>query len=137
MDRWREMDKKVSHQSRFVHLSSKVCESVSEAWVHACRGKSRTLSNALCLSPPSQQMNKYPGARTFTAIGTGGQEFKAAMVQAVEAVIGPISEEEVVERPSSGGAYVSVKMTVTVSSPDQVVQCFANMKADPRLKWFM
>jgi len=26
------------------------------------------------------QMNDYPGYRTFTAIGTGGAEFKASMV---------------------------------------------------------
>lgn len=27
------------------------------------------------------QLNKYPGYRTFTAIGSGGEEFKAAMVK--------------------------------------------------------
>ena len=47
------------------------------------------------------QMNKYPGKRTFTAIGSGGSEFRAAMVQAVEAVVGPVPEDCVAERPSS------------------------------------
>ena len=46
-------------------------------------------------------MNKYPGKRTFTAIGSGGSEFRAAMVQAVETVVGPVPEDCVVERPSS------------------------------------
>jgi len=27
------------------------------------------------------QMNKYPGKRTFTAVGTGGADFSAAMVR--------------------------------------------------------
>ncbi len=47
------------------------------------------------------QMNKYPGQRTFTAIGTGGAEFRSSMVDAVEAVLGPVQQDFVIERPSS------------------------------------
>jgi putative lipoic acid-binding regulatory protein len=65
-------------------------------------------------------MNKYPDKRTFTAIGSGGDDFKAAMVKAVEAVVGPVKPEDVTERPSSKAAYISVKVAVVVTSPEQV-----------------
>lgn len=67
------------------------------------------------------QPNKCPSRRTFTAIGTGGAEFQAAMVQAAESVVGgPIAPECVTDRQSSQGAFLSVKIEVTVTSPEQV-----------------
>lgn len=69
----------------------------------------------------SCQVNKYPGQRTFTAIGTGGDDFKATMLAAVESVVGTVHMECVAERPSSGGKYVSVRIgPVWVESADQV-----------------
>ncbi|KAF8069389.1 SPAC11D3.06 [Scenedesmus sp. PABB004] len=55
-----------------------------------------------------KKVNKYPGQRTFTAIGTGGADFRAAMLAAVEGVVGTVHCECVSERPSSGGKYVSL-----------------------------
>ncbi len=53
------------------------------------------------------------------AVGTGGEDFKAAMVKCVEDVVGgsaPVSTRE-----SSGGNYLSVRVgPVRVESPEQV-----------------
>jgi len=85
-----------------------------------------------------KKVNKYPGQRTFTAIGTGGDLFKSSMVEAVSSVVGTVHQECISERPSSKGSYVSVRIgPVWVQNSDQVVQIFANMKKDERLKWFM
>lgn len=66
-------------------------------------------------------MNKYPSQRVFTAIGTGGDDFKDNMLKAVEAVVGTVHVECVSERPSSGGKYVSVRIgPVWVEAADQV-----------------
>lgn len=66
-------------------------------------------------------MNKYPGQRTFTAIGTGGEDFKSTMLSAVQSVVGTVHMECVSERPSSGGKYVSVRIgPVWVQNADQV-----------------
>lgn len=68
-------------------------------------------------------MNKYPSQRVFTAIGTGGEDFKDNMLKAVEAVVGTVHLECVSERPSSGGKYVSVRIgPVWVEAADQVRQ---------------
>jgi putative lipoic acid-binding regulatory protein len=67
------------------------------------------------------QVNKYPSQRVFTAIGTGGDDFKEKMLKAVEAVVGTVHMECVSERPSSGGKYVSVRIgPVWVETADQV-----------------
>eukprot|EP00879_Flechtneria_rotunda_P009868 GHRR01010320.1.p1 GENE.GHRR01010320.1~~GHRR01010320.1.p1 ORF type:complete len:167 (+),score=33.02 GHRR01010320.1:240-740(+) len=85
-----------------------------------------------------KKVNKYPGQRTFTAIGTGGDDFKAAMLSAVWLVVGTVHQECVSERPSSGGKYISVRIgPVWVESADQVVEVFRNMREDSRLKWYM
>lgn len=66
-------------------------------------------------------MNKYPSQRVFTAIGVGGDGFKASMLKAVEDVVGTVHLECVSERPSSGGKYVSIRVgPVWVESADQV-----------------
>ncbi len=44
------------------------------------------------------QVNKYPGQRTFSAIGTGGENFKANMLAAVESVTGPVHVEVSTDR---------------------------------------
>ncbi len=47
-------------------------------------------------------MNKYPAQRVFSAIGASEDSFKAAMVAAVESVLGPVHEECVTTTPSKG-----------------------------------
>eukprot|EP00882_Tetradesmus_deserticola_P006491 GHRQ01006830.1.p1 GENE.GHRQ01006830.1~~GHRQ01006830.1.p1 ORF type:complete len:162 (+),score=39.34 GHRQ01006830.1:557-1042(+) len=85
-----------------------------------------------------KKVNKYPGQRTFTAIGAGGDGFKATMLAAVESVVGSVHVECISERPSSGGKYVSVRIgPVWVQDADQVVAVFNKMREDDRLKWYM
>ncbi|GFR48457.1 hypothetical protein Agub_g10360 [Astrephomene gubernaculifera] len=84
------------------------------------------------------RVNKYPIQRSFTAIGTGGQEFRQAMVSAVERVVGCVHAECVSERHSSGRNYISVTVgPVWVESGDQIIQVYANMKSDPRARWII
>jgi putative lipoic acid-binding regulatory protein len=83
-------------------------------------------------------VNKYPSQRTFTAIGTGGDDFAAAMCAAVADVVGTVHVECVSQRPSSGGKYLSVRVgPVWVTCGEQVIAVFNNMRKDARLKWYM
>ncbi|PSC70289.1 alpha-acetolactate decarboxylase [Micractinium conductrix] len=54
------------------------------------------------------QVNEYPGQRTFKAIGTGDQDFVAAMTACVETVVGTVHAECVQQRLSAKGNYISV-----------------------------
>ncbi|KAG2452480.1 hypothetical protein HYH02_002719 [Chlamydomonas schloesseri] len=82
------------------------------------------------------KVNKYPDMREFTAVGSGGEDFKAAMVKCVEDVVGgpaPVSTRE-----SSGGNYLSVRVgPVRVESPEQVLAVFLAMRKDKRLKFHL
>jgi putative lipoic acid-binding regulatory protein len=67
------------------------------------------------------QINKYPAQRTFTAIGSGGEEFAKTMVAAVESVVGGVHMECIAQTPSSGNKYLSVRIgPVWVKNADQV-----------------
>lgn len=84
-------------------------------------------------------MNKYPSQRTFSAIGTGGDTFRTAVVAAVESVLGSVTHPECITcQPSSGGKYVSVRVgPVVVQSGEQVIQVFAKIRDTEGVKWYM
>lgn len=85
-----------------------------------------------------QQVNVYPLQRDFKAIGTGGEDFREAMVAAVEKVIGKVHVECISERVSTEGKYNSVTIgPVWVENADQVVKVYSLMRADSRLKYYI
>ena len=84
-----------------------------------------------------QKVNIYPMLRDFTAIGTGGDEFVDAMVQAVESITeAPVPK--VTKKLSSQGKYISVKIGgITVTSSEQVRAVYDAMRKDVRMKYFL
>ena len=67
------------------------------------------------------QVNIYPGQRTFTAVGSGGDSFTQSMVTAVSSVVGKVAQEQVTQRSSSKGNYVSITVgPVWVTTADEV-----------------
>lgn len=84
-----------------------------------------------------QKVNVYPMVRDFTAIGTGGDEFVQAMVQAVESIT-ETPVPKVTKKLSSQGKYVSVKIGgITVTSSEQVRAVYDAMRKDVRMKYFL
>jgi putative lipoic acid-binding regulatory protein len=83
-----------------------------------------------------QQVNEYPGQRTFKAIGSGGEDFVASMTAAVAAQVGTVHAECVSRRAK--GKWVSVTVgPVWVETPEQVLAIYEAMKDDGRLKFFI
>jgi putative lipoic acid-binding regulatory protein len=63
------------------------------------------------LQEVDEAVNEYPCQRVFTAIGIQDGAFRDDMVACVEQVLNcSVHPEAVVERPSSGGKYVSVRI---------------------------
>uniref|UniRef100_A0A7S2Z745 Uncharacterized protein n=1 Tax=Chloropicon laureae TaxID=464258 RepID=A0A7S2Z745_9CHLO len=85
------------------------------------------------------KVNKYPIERHFQAIGTGGEDFKLAMVSAVESTLGcSVPASKVSVRSSSGGKYLSVNIgPVVVDTSEQLTAVYTAMSSDERLKWWM
>ncbi|XP_024396297.1 uncharacterized protein [Physcomitrium patens] len=98
--------------------------------------KEESLESELQWNAIDQKVNVYPMVRDFTAIGTGGDEFVQAMVEAVEAVTeSPVPK--VTKKMSAKGKYVSVKIGVTVTSSEQVKAVYDAMRKDVRMKYFL
>jgi putative lipoic acid-binding regulatory protein len=67
------------------------------------------------------QVNTYPGVRSFTAIGSGGEEFRASMLKSVVDVVGTVHYECISQRASTTGKYLSVTVgPVWLVNGDQV-----------------
>lgn len=125
------------------NLSSVLSRSLSEV----AKGSNRVFgSTNLLLTGESEdqwrrldkKVNKYPIQRSFTAIGTGGQEFRKAMVAAVESVVGQVHYECIAEKHSSKGAYISVTIgPVWVENSDQIIAIYGKLKDDGRAKWII
>ncbi|XP_073117303.1 uncharacterized protein [Elaeis guineensis] len=86
-----------------------------------------------------QKVNTYPMFRGFTAIGTGGDDFVQAMVAAVVSVLQqPILQEQVTQRLSSRGKYVSVNIgPIRVSSVEEAQAVYGVMRRDDRTKFLL
>ena len=109
-----------SHQGRIANTTNIVFGDESEE-------KWRELDN---------QVNEYPGQRTFKAIGSGGVDFVKAMVGCVAAEVGAVHEECVSSRTK--GKWISVTVgPVWVETPEQVLNIYNAMKADGRLRFFI
>ncbi|GJY95844.1 phosphoribosylformylglycinamidine synthase [Tanacetum coccineum] len=90
-------------------------------------------------SKQAENVNIYPTARGFTAIGSGGDDFVQSMVVAVESVVQhPIPQGKVKQKLSSGGKYVSVNIgPVQIVSSKQVQAVYYAMKRDDRMRYFL
>lgn len=85
-----------------------------------------------------EQVNEYPGQRTFKAIGSGGEDFVKSMKVIVEDVVGTVHEECVNSRLSAKGNYISVTVgPVWVETPEQVLEIYDRMKADGRMRFYL
>ncbi|KAJ8439142.1 hypothetical protein Cgig2_027068 [Carnegiea gigantea] len=86
-----------------------------------------------------QKVNTYPSERGFTAIGTGGDDFVHSMIVAVESVLQrPIPEDQIKQKTSSRGKYVSVNIgPVLVKSSEEVQAVYNAMRRDDRMKYFL
>eukprot|EP00884_Botryococcus_braunii_P022890 jgi/Botrbrau1/9285/Bobra.0111s0012.1 len=85
-----------------------------------------------------KKINEYPDYRVFKGIGEGGESFVKSMVAAVESIVGPVTPDQIREKESSAGRYVSVSVgPVLVSNADQVRDVYMAMKQDKRLKWLI
>ena len=83
------------------------------------------------------KVNRYPMLRQFSAIGSGAS-FREAMVEALCQATGQnVKPGDVTETKSSGGKYLSIRISVVVHTPEQVKAVFEKMKGNPGLKWCM
>ncbi len=84
--------------------------------------------------PPEQSLIKYPSAFPIKVMGAAVEGFEAAMV-AVALRFDPTFDATSVERrPSSGGNYLGITLTVTATSREQLDELYRTLSSHPMVK---
>ena len=84
--------------------------------------------------PPEQSLIEYPSAFPIKVMGTMVAGFEEAVV-AVAVQFDPSFDAESVERrPSSGGKYLGLTLTVTATSREQLDELYRTLSTHPMVK---
>ncbi len=84
--------------------------------------------------PPEQSLIEYPSAFPIKVMGTQSEGFVDAIV-AVARHFDPAFDDATVEtRPSKGGKYLGVTITVTATSREQLDELYRTLSTHPMVK---
>lgn len=78
---------------------------------------------------------QFPGEFEITAMGPAGSGLEEQIPALLEAAGLPVLHETVAVRESSGGRFVSVKLTFRAESREQYEVAHAVLRDHPEVKW--
>lgn len=73
----------------------------------------------------------YPALFTWRIVGKGGDALRAHARASVEAVLGPVADDAITERQSSGGNYLAVHVTCLMQNEQQRRDIYERLRASP------
>ena len=83
---------------------------------------------------PARSLIDYPSAFPIKVMGIHGEEFEAA-VTAVAQQFDPAFDASTVERrPSKGGNYLGLTLTITATSREQLDELYRTLSKHPLVK---
>ena len=84
--------------------------------------------------PPEQSLIEYPSAFPIKVMGTAGESFETAIV-AIARLFDPAFDAATIERrPSKGGNYLGLTITVTATSREQLDELYRTLSTHPLVK---
>jgi len=84
--------------------------------------------------PPEQSLIEYPSAFPIKVMGTMVDGFEAAIVS-VAMQFDPAFDASTIERrPSKGGNYLGLTITVTATSREQLDELYRTLSTHPMVK---
>ncbi|HSW07783.1 DUF493 family protein [Aquabacterium sp.] len=84
--------------------------------------------------PPEQSLITYPSAFPIKVMGAQAEGFVEAII-AVARAFDPAFDAATIElRPSSGGRYVGITITVTATSREQLDELYRTLSTHPLVK---
>ena len=89
------------------------------------------------MTDPAAPLVEYPTHYVFKAMGLAVPGFVSRMRELVEAALGPLTNEPLVERPSSGGKYVSVSMHVYLKSEEERRRVYQGFHSEKAILWYV
>lgn len=75
---------------------------------------------------------EYPALITWRVVGHG-DDLRGHAKRSVEAVLGPVAEDSIDERESSGGRFKSVRVRCLVQSEEQRRDIYDRLRASPHV----
>lgn len=78
-------------------------------------------------------LQTFPCEYTFKIFGRQSETFAARVQLIVAATFGPLADDAVSERSSSGGKYVSLTIVQWVERREQLEEVYAALKAEPEV----
>ena len=83
------------------------------------------------VTPPKIE---FPCAYPLKVIGHAADDFREFVITVLERHTDRIYEETIDLRASSGGKYVSVRVTITATGEEQLTNIFTELKASGRVQ---
>ncbi|MGN6151171.1 MAG: DUF493 family protein [Lysobacteraceae bacterium] len=78
---------------------------------------------------------QFPGVFEITAMGPAGAGLEERVPQLLETVGIPVLRETVAARNSSGGKFVSIRLSIEAADRERYEAAHAALRADPDIKW--
>jgi putative lipoic acid-binding regulatory protein len=84
--------------------------------------------------PPEQSLIEYPSAFPIKVMGAQVEGFEAAMVAVAQYFDPGFDVASVERRPSSGGKYMGLTLTVTATSREQLDELYRTLSTHPMVR---
>lgn len=84
--------------------------------------------------PPEQSLIEYPSAFPIKVMGANVEGFAAAIVQVAQQFDPGFDPATLEQRPSKGGNYLGLTITVTATSREQLDELYRTLSTHPMVK---
>jgi uncharacterized protein len=84
--------------------------------------------------PPEQSLIEYPSAFPIKVMGTQAEGFTEAVVSIAHQFDPTFDASSVESRPSKGGKYLGLTITVTATSREQLDELYRTLSTHPMVK---
>jgi putative lipoic acid-binding regulatory protein len=84
--------------------------------------------------PPEQSLIEYPSAFPIKVMGANVEGFAEAIVSVAQAFDADFDIASLERRPSSGGKYMGLTVTVTATSREQLDELYRTLSTHPMVK---
>ena len=84
--------------------------------------------------PPEQSLIEYPSAFPIKVMGMAVEGFEAAIVEVVRGFDPAFDPASLERRPSAGGKYLGLTLTVTATSREQLDELYRTLTTHPMVK---
>lgn len=84
--------------------------------------------------PPEQSLIAYPSAFPIKVMGAHVEGFEAAIVAVAQRFDPEFDPASVERRPSAGGNYLGLTITITATSREQLDELYRTLSTHPMVK---